>query len=128
MSNFTNSGRQYALTLEQPFDFEDLKTGKIKPKLPQGAIVLRGGVLVETPFGTGTATAVGNATTAGKYAAAVDLSAAAYVAFSTGLNTLLSSGETVILTPDTEALAATAGKGRLILEYIQVNRAHEAQP
>ena len=73
MSNFTNSGRQYALTLEQPFDFEDLKTGKIKPKLPQGAIVLRGGVLVETPFGTGTATAVGNATTAGKYAVGVAL-------------------------------------------------------
>lgn len=130
MSNFTNSGRQYALTLEQVFDFEDMKASpiKVKPKLPQGAVVLRGGVLVETPFGTGTAVAVGNATTAGKYATAADLSAAAFVPFTTGLNTLLSSGETIVFTPDTETLAATAGKARLILEYIQVNRAHEAQP
>jgi hypothetical protein len=130
MSNVINNGRQWPAVAVQDFDFSDLDVAPsaISLKLPVNAIVLRGGVIVEAAFGVGAALAVGVAGVTTKYASAVDLNTTAFVPFTTGLNTVLASGETVILTPDAEAIAATVGRGKVILEYIISGRATENQP
>lgn len=131
MSNLTTHGRQYGLVLEQPFDFTDFNgvttVAAIKPKLPVNAIVLRGGVLVTEAFGTGAAADVGKNGAANQYLNDVDLNTLGYTAFTGGVG-LKASGETIEITPDTEAKAATAGKGYLIVEYVIAGRANEVQP
>lgn len=134
MSNIINSGRQYTLTIEQPFDFQDLATAnltggkvKFKPKLPVGAIPLRGSVVVTTTFNGSTPTlAVAGETTSTTYVAAASL-VAGNVAL-TVTPTKLGSGDVIALTPNAGAQASTAGAGILIMEYLISGRGHEAQP
>lgn len=135
MSNVLNSGRQYALVVEQPFDFQDLATAnlvggkaKFKPKVPVGAIPLRGSVVVTTAFNGSTPTlAVAGETTSTTYAAAASLAAVGNVAL-TVTPTKLGSGDVIALTPNAGGAASTAGAGILIMEYLISGRGLEAQP
>lgn len=135
MSNLLNSGRQYTLVVEQPFDFNDLATAnlvggkaKFKPKLPVNAIPLRGQVLVTTAFnGTTPTLAVNGDTTSTAYVAAATLASTGTVALSI-TPSKLGSGEVVSLTPNAGGAASTAGAGILIMEYLISGRGHEAQP
>src|SRR5574343_526147 len=135
MSNTLNSGRQYTLTLEQPFDFQDLATAnlvggkaKFKPKLPVNAVPLRGSVLVTTPFNGSTPTlAVAGETSSVTYVAAASLASAGNVALSF-TPAVRGSGDVISLTPNAGGAASTAGAGVLYLEYVISGRGHEAQP
>ncbi|MGA0610096.1 hypothetical protein [Caldimonas sp. KR1-144] len=131
MSNMTNVGRQYALFLEQAFDFEDLAAAPVKlaPKLPVGAIVLSTRVITETIFNGATPTLdVGVAGSLAKYANDASLAAAAVVNGAAVTGTPLTAEETIVLTPNAGAAASTAGKGRVVVEYIVVGRANEMLP
>ena len=81
---------------------------------------------VETAFnGTTPTLAVGRAGATTQYVAAASLAAVGVVAFTGGFG-IKASGETVIMTPS--QLLSTAGKGRLVLEYIIAGRSKEIQP
>lgn len=133
MANRTNTMHQWVLALEQAFDFQDAASGgaHLKPKLPMGAIIRRINVVVETVFNGGAASSVsvgiaGNTT---KYANAVDLDAATgTVAAATPTGIPLAEEETLLFTFSANAIASTAGKGRLVIEYIVAGRGNEAQP
>lgn len=129
MTTVKTHGRQWLLVAEQPIDFTDLAVAPsaLELDLPVNAVVIRAGVFVDTAFDTGSAMAVGITGTTSLYVAAADLVTLGYVAFTTGLG-LKAGGETVIMTPDTEALASAAGTARLIYEYVIVARANEVQP
>ncbi len=128
----TTRARQYVMAVEQKFDYTDLTgvaTSLVQPKLPQGAVYLRGGVLVETAFNGTTPTlnvgSLGGSATA--YASALDLAATGYKPTTTGVGAK-STGDTVTLGPNAGAQAATQGAGRLIMEYLITDRALEVQP
>lgn len=135
MTTAINKGRQYALAAEQVFDATDLATAnlngavsKVVSKLPKNAIVIDGGVLIETAFDGTTPTAdIGDGTTAALYKSAVNLAALGYTAF-TGGQRLSANGGSVVITPNTGAKAATVGKGRIIVLYIVADKAMEVQP
>lgn len=135
MANTINTGRQYTLVLEQPFDFQDLATAnlvggkaKFKPRLPQGAVPLRGSVLVTTAFNGSTPTlAVAGETSSVTYVAAASLAAVGNVALSF-TPAVRTSGDVVALTPNAGGAASTAGAGILYIEYVITGRGMEAQP
>jgi hypothetical protein len=135
MTTAINKGRQYVLAVEQAFDYTDLATAnlngalsKVVAKLPKNAIVLDGGILVETAFdGTTPAVDVGDGTTATLYKTAASLAALAYIPFTAGQARSLNGGS-VALTPNAGVKVATVGKGRLIVQYIVVDKAIEVQP
>jgi hypothetical protein len=97
---------------------------KIVP-LPPGAVVVGGEVVVETAYNTtGTATvSVGDATSATRYANAVNAKSAARTALT--LTGFRSTGEDVQLTLALADTAATQGKVTVNLTYIQDGRANE---
>lgn len=132
MTNVTNRMHQWQMALEQPFDFQDFAgTITLAPKLPMGAMVLSVRIIVETVFNGGAASSlsVGIAGTTTKYANAVDLDAATgIVAGATATGIPLASEETLVFTPSANAIASTAGKGRLVIEYIVAGKGNEAQP
>lgn len=128
MTNPVNRGRQEVLALEQEFDFTDLTvaTSLVTAKLPVNAIVLRGAVHVETAFnGTTPTLAVGKVGATTQYVAAASLATVGVVALTAGFG-IKATGEKVILTPS--QTASTAGKGRLVIEYLIAGRAGENQP
>lgn len=130
MSNLLNTGRQTRLIAEQAIDFQDLASGaaaaKVAMGMPIGAIVLGGGVIVETPWNSGTTAtiAVGETGTPGKFATGLDLKTAGYKPL-TGLG--VASAGPAIFTLTEAGAAATAGKGRVIVEYMIIGRANEVQ-
>lgn len=128
MSNVTNKGHQGTLYLEQAFDFQDFANSPVKlgPRLPVNAIVLSTKVITETVFnGTTPTLSVGITGTTAKYASAASLGTVALVAGATVTGTPLSAEETLLLTPNAGAIASTAGKGRVLVEYIVVGRMNE---
>lgn len=130
MSNTTNKGHQWPLYLEQAFDFQDLAASPVAlgPKLPVNAVVLSTKVIVETVFNGGAAStlSVGISGSTTKYANAVDLDAATGVlAGATPSGAPLTSEETLLFTASANAAASTAGKGRVLIEYIVVGRMNE---
>lgn len=124
------SGRQYPLVAEVAFDYTQLAdTGVAVPavNLPYGAVVIGGGVVVETAFNTATSAVldVGDAASGNRYKDDVNLKTVGYTALvPTGY---VSDGAPLKLTPTLVGAAATAGKGRLIVMYAIKGRAHEAQ-
>lgn len=126
-----NRGRQNRLVAEQAFTFENLAdtgVGVVAVKLPVGAVVIGGGVVVDTAFNTATSAVldVGDATTANRYKDDVDLKTAGYTALvPTGY---VSDGSDIVVTPALVGTAATAGAGRLVVEYYIQGRAQEVQP
>ena len=95
-------------------------------KLPVGAVVTGGAVIVDTAFDAATATVnVGDATTAARYKSAVNVAV-------TGLTALVptgyvSDGAPIRVVP-TFADPVTVGSLRLQVTYVISNRANEAQP
>jgi hypothetical protein len=134
-ANVTSRMHQYSLFLDQPFNFEDFADAdaiaNLAPKLPVGAMVLQTRVIVETVFNGGAAStlSVGIAGSTAKYASAVDLDAATgIVAGATATGIPLTAEETLVLTPSANAIASTAGKGRVVIEYIVAGRGNEVYP
>lgn len=122
--------RQYPLFAEVAFTFAQLAdTGVAVPviKLPPGAMVVGGAVIVDQAFNTATSAtlAVGDSTTAGRYKSGVDLKAAALTALvPTGY---VSDGADLLITPTLSGAAATQGRARVQVQYVIQGRAHEVQ-
>lgn len=113
-----NDGRQYLLVADQEFTYADLANGataSLKAALPAGAIILGGGVLVQTAWDGTTATLdVGDSASAARYANDVNLKATGYTELTKGF--FNAAGLDVQLVP---AIAGTptVGKARLIVMY-----------
>lgn len=129
MTTLQNTGRQTRLVAEQAVKFSDLTNGAaagLKVSLPAGAIVLGGGLLVETPWNAATSAVldVGQVGGANRFANDLDLKTAGFKPF-TGVG-LASLASTVDMTL-TEVGTSTAGSAVLIVEYIVRGRANEVQ-
>lgn len=136
MSNLANHGRQFPVIAVQQFDYTDLVNGSaaaLKVALPAGAIVVGGGVLVETAFdptGTSAAATVDlglDGIDADILADGLSLASTGFKAI-TGVYTPDYTGAGVTLTlavvSDT---AISAGAGKLFVEYVVVDKTHEVQ-
>lgn len=131
MATIRNAGRQTLLVAEQEFTYADLVNGSaaaLEIALPAGAIILGGGVLVQTAFNSETSAAldVGDSAGADRYVADVNLKTAGYTPF-TGVGYFNQAGRNVTLTLAEAGATATAGKGRIIVEYAQAGVATETQ-
>lgn len=128
MGTLQNTGRQTRLVAEQTVKFSDLTNGAaagLKVSLPAGAIVLGGGLLVETPWDATTATLdVGQVGGTSRFANDLDLKTAGFKPFTgVGLASLTSTVDMILAQTGT----ATAGSAVLIVEYIVRGRANEVQ-
>lgn len=130
MATIQNAGRQTLLVAEQEFTYADVVNGllELEVALPAGAIILGGGVLVQTAFNPGTSAVldVGDSADADRYVADANLAAAGYVPF-TGVGYFNQAGRNATLTATVVGAAATAGKGRIIVSYAQAGVATETQ-
>lgn len=125
-----NPGRQYPLVAIQEFDYTHVADNIVQVqmvKLPVGAVVTGGELIVDTAWNTGTSASlsIGDTTNGARYGATLDLKTTGRKALTpTGY---VSDGAEVMATPVLSGTAATAGKARLILQYVIGGRAHEAQ-
>ena len=137
-------GAQYPLVAEFTFNFDDTMRdingvekdfGKTEThdivvdalNLPEGAVVVGGEVVVESAYvGPTVATvSVGDATSATRYANAVDMKSAARTALTlTGFRTT----QNVRLTLNTTVAAATAGKATVRVMFVIPDRTNEVYP
>ena len=125
-----DSGRQNVKYAEALIGFADLTTGVAKAvvKLPLGASVLSGDVVVDTAWDSATSAVmvVGDASTANRYFASASIKTA-------GRTALVPTGfVTTITQPNVEATitvvgATTAGSLRVRVAYVAANRADENQ-
>lgn len=124
-----NPGRQTLLVAEAVITAAEMNESGVAVaaiRLPVGAVVAGGAVIVDTAFDAATATVnVGDATTGNRYKGAVNVAAL-------GLTSLVptgyvSDGKPVTVTP-TFADAVTVGTLRLQVTYTINGRANEAQP
>lgn len=123
------NGRQYPMVAVQEFDYTDTAAGAVEINLPAGAVVIGGGIAVDTAWNSGTSAAMdaGDSGSAERYAADIDLKAAGYTALEpTAFK--YAANDKVLLASALVGTAATAGAGRAIVQYIVSNRAHENQP
>lgn len=133
MAELRTSERQHPLTIVVPFTYLDLATGVAQKAvdLPDGATVVSGAIIIDTAWNTGTTDVVdvGDATTGNRYAAAVNLKTAARTALTiTGFVTT-NSEKQVLMKNTAVGTAATAGAGRLIVEYLpSATRGMDTQP
>lgn len=123
------NGRQYPLFAEVTIDVANMNESGVAVtaiKLPYGAQVIGGAVIVDTAFDAATATIdIGDAGSAARYGNDVNVAATGRTALTpTGY---VSDGNDVIVTP-TFADAVTVGKVRVQLQYVIGGRAHEVQP
>lgn len=113
-----NDGRQHVLVADQEFTYADLANGvtaALKVALPAGAIILGGGVLVQTAWDSTTATLdVGDSGNAARYADNAALKTVGYTELTKGF--FNAAGLDVQLVPAITG-TATAGKARLIVQY-----------
>ena len=124
------NARQYPLFAEQTFDFSQLADTAVPVtglKLPYGAQIIGGAVIVDTAFDTGTSAVldVGDSVSGNRYKNDVNLKA-------TGLTALVptghvSDGSDLLVTPTLVGTAATVGKVRVQVQYVIAGRAHEVQ-
>lgn len=123
------NGRQNAVIAKQGFDYTDFTSGSasaVKVKLPYGAIVIGGFVVISTTFnGTTPVLDVGDASSANRYKNDVAMGSAALTALTpTGY---VSDGGDITLTA-TFTGSNTQGAGYVVVEYIIDGRATEVQP
>lgn len=124
-----NPGRQYPLVDEQVITAAELNETGVAVKairLPVGAVVVGGAVVVDTAFDAATAVLdVGDVGSANRYKNDVNIAATGYTALvPTGY---VSDGSPITITP-VYADAVTVGRLRLQVHYIVGGRANEAQP
>lgn len=124
------NGRQYSLHGEQTITFANIADTGVAVqalKLPFGAVVTGGEVVVDTPWNAGTSATlqVGDSTTANRYLGATSIQAAGRTALvPTGY---VSDGSDITVTPTIAGTAPTAGSLRLRVTYTITGRAHEVQ-
>ena len=125
-------GRQFPLVAHQDFDLSELTSGSAiaAVKVPAGARVIGGGVMIDTAFDSATSDVmdVGDGDDDDRYSATpIDVSAAGYTALDiTGYKYTTTDFIDLIWTG--AGTAATEGAGRLIVEYIIDNRTNEVMP
>lgn len=122
------NGRQYALTAEVTIDVANMNESTVPVsaiKLPYGAQVIGGHIVVDTAFDAATATIdVGDATVGNRYKNDFSIAATGFGALvPTGY---VSDGADILVTP-TFADAVTVGKVRVLVQYVIAGRAHEVQ-
>lgn len=122
------NGRQYPLFAEVTINVANMNESGVPVtaiKLPYGAQVIGGAVIVDTAFDAATATlTVGDAATPNRYGTA-NIAATGRTALTpTGY---VSDGNDAIVTP-TFADPVTVGSVRVQLQYVIGGRAHEVQP
>lgn len=125
------SGRQCSAWATVDFAYTDLTSGTAAAaiKLPIGAVVVGGAVVVKTAFNSGTSDVivVGDAATANRYLTSTSIASAARTALvPTGYLTLSTTRE-VKVTWTADGTAASAGAARLEVEYIVPGRAEFSQ-
>lgn len=123
------NGRQYPLFAEVTIDVANMNESGVPVtaiKLPYGAQVISGAVIVDTAFDAATATIdIGDSTVGNRYGDNVNVAATGRTALTpTGY---VSDGADLIVTP-TFADPVTVGKVRVQVMYVINGRAHEVQP
>ncbi len=124
-------GRQKVLLAMIEFTYlniADTATAVSAIDLPYGAVVTGGYIVVDTVFNVGTTSVldIGDATTADRYKADVNLKALGVTQLvPTGYK---SNGDAILITPANVGTAATTGSARLFVEYMITGRAAEVQP
>ena len=132
MATLKTHARQYQLTAIQEVNAADLLPAglsAINIDLPPGAIITGGGTLVVTPFNATGAGLLDIGLTGGSataFANDVNIEAAAYTAFTTGIGTYLPNGGSISLT-GVATDGATAGKLQVLVHYVVVGRGNEVQ-
>jgi len=128
-----DSGRQEVIHADIPFTFATLGATAVAIEaidLPVGAEIIGGDLIVDTAFDTGTTATFkfGDALDDDRYtASAIDLKTAARTALTvTGYRALATSNKLKIL-PTYVGTAATAGAGRVRIQYIVDGRAAFSQ-
>lgn len=124
------SGRQYILYAEQPINFaqiNDTGVAVLAIKLPFGAEVVGGDLVVDTAWNAGTSAtlAIGDVASPSRYLAATSIQAAGRTALT--VTNYVSDGNEIYVTPTIAGTAPTAGAARVRLQYVIQNRAHEVQ-
>lgn len=135
MEILLDEGRQYPLSAEITFTFAD---GIAAPadglqdlmKLPTGARVVGGEIVVETAWNAGTSAVVdiGDVTDVNRYASAVNLQAAGRTALLLDGFKTTETERDVDIIPTIVGTAATQGQAYVRVQYVIEDRAHEVQP
>lgn len=132
MATLITHGRQYQLSAVQKVVAVDLLPAGLSAitiELPPGAIITGGGTLVVTPFDATGASLLDIGLTGGSataFANDVNIEAAAYTAFATGVGTYLPNGGTINLT-GVLTTGATVGELHVLVHYVVVGRDNEVQ-
>jgi len=125
------SGRQRSAWATVDFSYTDIATGVAAAaiKLPVGAVVVGGAVVVKTAFNSGTSDVivVGDATTADRYKASTSIASAGRLALVPTGYAVLSTTREIKVTWTAVGTAASAGAARLEVEYIVPARADFSQ-
>lgn len=121
-----NADRQELISAFVDFTFSDIPTTATAYdalKLPNGAVIVSGDLVVTTAWNSTTATAqFGDATLASRYSAAIDLKTAARTAL-TPTGFVHTSAEKVLNLANIITGTATAGAARLSVQYYVKGRA-----
>lgn len=125
------SGRQISAWATVDFAYTDLTSGAAATaiKLPVGAVVVSGAVVVKTAWNSGTSDVlvVGDSATANRYKTSFSIAAAGRTALvPTGYQALSTTRE-IQVTWTAVGTAASAGAARLEVEYIVPGRAEFSQ-
>ena len=124
--------RQDILVAMVPFTFADFTAndGTLEDaiELPQNAVVVGGGIVIDTAFNgtTSDTLTVGDSDVDDRYKAGIDAQATGYTALVPTAFKMLAQGNVGIGNTNVGGVA-TAGAGRLILEYVVDGRAHHTQ-
>lgn len=125
------SSRQKSAWATVDFAYTDLTSGSAATaiKLPVGAVVVGGAVVVKTAFNSGTSDAlvVGDGTTADRYKSSYSIQSAARTALVPTGYIVLSTTREIKVTWTAVGTAASAGAARLEVEYIVPARADFSQ-
>ena len=136
MATDINVTRQTVLYAERDFTYDDFVSGEAKEMiyLQAGSKVLRGGVDITTAFNSGTSDTLTVGDTEGttpdvdRYVASIDGQAEAVTLFNGVTDGLINTSEAITMT-NTQVVgsgeAATAGAGKLWIEYVVDNRVTE---
>jgi hypothetical protein len=125
------AGRQTPLFAEIAFSFSNIADTGVPVtavRLPTGAQVVSGAVVIDTAFNNGGAATInaGDAASGARYAGGVDLKTAGRTALT--LTGFIGDGSDIVITPTLAGAAATQGSGRLLVSYVIAGRSTEVQP
>lgn len=128
MANIHDPGRQAIKVATQKFDYTDLGNGVVatlRAKLPSNAVILGGGVMVDTAWNSTTNTVgVGDTASNTRFAATLDLKTTGFKPLTT-LGRLGTGLKEVTLLGAYTGGAPTAGVGYLVVNYVEIGRADE---